>query len=542
MSDMVDALSKLLAGLDSMLDGSDIELTPEETDRLMSTVRVPTMIRHHFADLIENRKLILTGDADHMSVKYMLDSYANIDAPRKYDFQDEDVNAKNFKRDFDRFVPYIMDDITREQVEKAINGEEWLVLPSGFESSCYDCCERLFLKFKGNEAHLCGEVACKSNQKFTLEIDFPTGEVVFDDWPARFSEAQNAGYIVERGSHDINTLKGTRDTTDDYAAQQILFHFVGNTCPPLFVGDGTFRVGGRKKPNVTNAGHFCTDLWWTTMIDRKFYDMIVGKLPKDRDTRYYEKDLHIAHIKPGRYRITCYSRGEDDNMTFLSAKRIGDASDFVPMYDIRTEKRLMSLDEAIGLKSRQYPSLYATGTYEDSKFAILDYTFNRLSGSIGDFYSDFSTNQDSIPHGTFTGTPNRNKPYPNFSPDYCLLHKMGKDGIAELPTDWLEGIVWYYMECYKYFENGAEGYYHAYPSKEKDDLREIVESLKEGRTHDEWCAYITKTYGWAKNTQVFNGDYEDWRTRCWNQEKIEIMSFIHGIICTVNTVIAERKE
>lgn len=303
-------------------------------------LRSADVVEAHLTDITKKRTIVLTGDTDHLSIAHIIHKlFAKIDEPKKYDFQDDDVNERDFLRSLLYCVPsYIMRGDITQQLSDAIDGKEWLELPVSREYKCYDCAQPLKLSFKGNEVRITSEKACYHNHTFTIEVDFPTGEVVFDDWPARFSEARDAGFIMEpKDGESVNYLKGRRAATDSYAKQQIVHHFVGNTCPTFFVNKetGAIQIGSRwdeeQDEHVTpkgmeDVGCFCTDLWWVTMLDRKFYDDIVTKLPGNKSDKYYSKELHITHIPPGRYRFTCYGRTDDDMEMFMTGERIGDAS------------------------------------------------------------------------------------------------------------------------------------------------------------------------------------------------------------------------
>lgn len=96
--------------------------------------------------------------------------------------------------------------------------------------------------------------------------------------------------------------------------------------------------------------------------------------------------------------------------------------------------------------------------------------------------------------------------------------------LNELPTDWLEGVLWYYSECKTYFENGAEGYSYAYPSKQNrdEDLNKHVNAMrKEGMSDEDFYAAVSKAY-----EVEFTGDLPDFWTRRWNKEKARILAFI----------------
>jgi hypothetical protein len=298
-------------------------------------------LKNHIRKIVEDRSIVLTGDTDHMSIDYIINNeLKNIDEPRKYDFEPKNVHEQDLLRSLQRIIPDIFIPENIESLERAIRGEEEFHVRGGYESRCYDCAKTLNLAFKGNKVHIFGDAKCEHNNKFTVEIDFPSGEVVFDDWPDRFSEAAKAGLFNDKDKESINYLRGQRKRTDGYAAQGIFHHCVGNTSPRLFygnktaqiqIGGGTYneKTGKTTVKGLKKVGEFCTDLWWVTMIDKQAYEAMIAKLPVERDKGYYKKKLEVATIKPGRYRFTCMSptgnNGEDEyGFTYATAEWIGE--------------------------------------------------------------------------------------------------------------------------------------------------------------------------------------------------------------------------
>ncbi len=532
-SDTADRIKELLESIVSKLDPEkDADLIAE-----YQLMRASDLIKHHLTEITKARTIVLTGDTSHLSVRSIIQRLADIDKPKKYDFQDDDVHEQEFLRGLLYCVPsYIMrGDVTKDQLMDAIDGKEWLELPGGREYKCYDCAQPLKVAFKGNEVRITAEHVCDQNHTFTIEVDFPTGEVVFDDWPARFSEARDAGFIFENEKESVNYLKGQRQSTDNYARQQIVHHSVGNTCPTFYVNKetGAIQIGSRwdeeQDEHVTpegmeDVGSFCTDLWWVTILDRSFYDAIVGKLPKQKSNKYYDKELNIARIPPGRYRFTCYGRTNDDMEMFMTGERIGDASDFVPPFDVLASKRLMSLDEAVYSYSKSRGRV--AGNLLSARFSFIDYVFNVIGNGLhskGELFSAFSISNDSVGEVMqASDAPMELKnPYPNFKKNYSTIYSVP---LKDLPTDWLEGVLWYYEECKTYFENGANGYSYAYPSDMNSDeqlIKFMEKHRKEGQTEEEFFAAVSKAY-----KLEYRGDVQDFQKRKWDKEKARILAFI----------------
>lgn len=537
-----------------MTDKTAAELLNEflnEHESLADFLRIPNLIKDHLTKITKDRSIVLSGDTGHLSIDYIINSsFKNIDKPRKYDFQKEDVHEEEFLRELMRFIPDFSVELKRENVEKSLTGEEMLVIPGNrFNSICYDCCAVMNMSIQGKHIHLSCDSECQHNRKFTIEVDFPTGEVVFDDWPARFSEARDAGFIFEEEKESVNYLKGQRQSSDNYARQQIVHHSVGNTCPTFYVNKetGAIQIGSRwdeeQDEHVTpegmeDVGSFCTDLWWVTMLDRSFYDAIVGKLPKQKSKKYYDKELNIARIPPGRYRFTCYGRTNDDMEMFMTGERIGDASDFVPPFDVLASKRLMTLDEAVYSYSKSWGRV--AGNPLSARFSFIDYVFNVIGNGLhskGELFSAFSISNDAVGEVMqASDAPMELKnPYPNFNKNYSTIYSVP---LKDLPTDWLEGVLWYYEECKTYFENGAEGYSYAYPSKQNKDedfLKAFERYRKEGQTEEELYAEVSKAY-----ELEYRGDVQDFQQRKWDKEKARILDFIGDTLTYIKGELDKR--
>ncbi len=549
MNDPIDEVQKKLMDLMTKIAADNPDMADE-----IQLMRAADVVKAHLTDITKNRTIVLTGDIGHLSIDHIInDAFVKIDAPKKYAFQDDNVNEQEFLRSLLSCVPsYIMHaKFSMQQLSDAIDGKEWLELPTHYDRKCYDCAKQLGIAFKGNEVRITADGPCDHNRKFAIEVDFPTGEVVFDDWPARFSEARDAGFLIEPSEKEsVNYLKGQRASTENYAKQQIVHHSVGNTCPSFYVNKetGAIQIGSawdeERDDRITpegmeSVGAFCTDLWWVTMLDRKFYDAIVTKLPDEKSKKYYDKELHIAHIPPGRYRFTCYGQTRDESEVFVTGERIGDASDFMPAFDVLASKRLMTLDEAVWSYGSRWSNT-PKGNPLSARFRFLDYVFNVIGNGLrskGELFNAFSIDKDAVGEVMQSSDEpmTKNNPYPNFQKQYSTIYSIS---LNELPTDWLEGVLWYYRECKTYFENGAEGYSSAYPSKYNRDeelVAHINKMRKEDMSEEDFNAAVSKAYG-----VEYTGDIPDFQTRRWNKEKTRILDFINETIGVLKEELDKR--
>jgi hypothetical protein len=539
-----------------------IEEAVEDIKSDMDSFNASMILRDHIKNLAKARLLTVTGDKSHLSIESLIKSYADIDKPRDYDFQSEDHYEESFLRFLNGFgFPDLFSiHLSGEKTIAAIQGEEPQTLSLGYEGRCYDCGEKLQVTICGTNIDYSAKTGeCKSNRVFDVEIDFPTGEVVFGDWPDRFSEVAAAGMLPTK-SYDVNRLVGCRQTTDGYVPYQVFHHSVGNTCPPWFYDPETqqIQIGGGAydededeytAPNgFVKQGYFCTDLWWVTMLDKKFYDAMIARLTGDRDPDYYEKEVETATIAPGRYRFTAHARTSDDRNIYATAVRIGECSGKEPLLDNMVGRRFLSPLEYVRHSVFQTWNILITEKEANHRlFNDIDNIFNCIGNGIrnkGEFFSHISVAADGeipaiAPPGSEKNkqTYPRPAPYPNFQENYSLLYEMD---IKDIPTDWLEAALWFYQESEQYFLHGdTSGYSYAYPSSRKDSEAGYEERFssyrKEGMTEEEWHAAISKAYECS-----YDGDLPDFLTRRWAKEKDRILAFITKTIDMLKTELDKR--
>jgi len=557
--------------LDALI--AELEALSKRNGRV-SAFYIPTLIKNHLTNIVKNRSIVVTGDTAHSSIDYFINTtLKNIDKPRLYDFQAENVHEEDVIHSLTRYVPDMLlsDEYSAEDIQEAIAGKKWVSFRGGYDCKCYDCAVNLCIAFSGSIVKLSGVKPCSSNRKFTIEVDFPTGEVVYADWPARFSEMRNAGFISENDGISINYLVGQRQRSDEFANQQIFHQSVGNSCPRLWVhtDKDKVQIGGAEydeekddyipPTNFEDAGYFCTDLWWVTMIDKQFYDSMIARLPAERDTKYYEKDVDTVNIKPGRWRFTCNAGlgDDDDHIPYTTAEWIGPASDFVPEYEILgSNHRLKTLEEVIyerageftdGLDYKNEPYHYDT-----TKFSVIDYMFNTIGNGLrskGEFYQHLRVAKDAViikkPFVSHPdAVPTFKNPYPNFDAKWSLIER--DVALKDIPTDWLEGVAWFYEKCISYFESDPQDYSYAYPGnkyteeKRKEENEKMLKAINDLRkpdmTDEQWQASIVKNY-----EVPFNGNVEDFLAARWDKRKSDAIKFCKNTIKKINKELANRK-
>lgn len=238
--------------------------------------------------------------------------------------------------------------------------------------------------------------------------------------------------------------------------------------------------------------------------------------------------------------------------------------------------RVFTPDQYVMHSLANYPSLYASSTFDAVKFKVFDQLFNVLGNGIRDNedvaehfkarrYNKtrtlrFITSEPlsygylkvrkigkiSIPDGDsievvlssekhlhpevktwidFTNDDKRS-PYPNFERQYSLVWKTN---FTEYGNEWIDAAIWFYTKCQEFFEGDCSSFYGAYPAKterESTKLREdYAKFLKEYKTH----ADVEKAYGLP-----FNGDIDDFITRRWEMTRNAHLKFIKKTIKMLN--------
>jgi hypothetical protein len=290
-------------------------------------------LQAHIVSKIKDRSLRVLSVDEHQTATYFRGVYDKIDEPRKYPWQDEFPNESRFidllENYFERMS--VSDDATLEddyvnEVMTSKDTPRFIVLRHSFgDFKCFCCGANIYLAIRHDSIVFMGLDKCDtSHMYYTIDVDFPTGEVVYDDMPAGLHKLEEKG-IISKGNGNVNYLSGTHKASTEMAKSNILFMFVGNTCPGLHFrkSDSAITIGDGGK-GFTNLGTFCTDLWWVTMLDKEVY----LKLLKKGRIKVKESAYKVVKVKPGRYRFTaCYGMGDkpdDYNYTeYVRAEYLG---------------------------------------------------------------------------------------------------------------------------------------------------------------------------------------------------------------------------
>jgi hypothetical protein len=277
--------------------------------------------------LVDSRMLIIEDDS-HKQSEMLKRSWALIDAPKNYDFQDDDFRRQDVMREL---MPEGY--ATKFKTDSGEDAYQWSSI-----WRCPECDELVHLRLVGTTISFHSHVACENHSDFKVTIDFPTGEVLALDWYDGLS-AWRKQYPEFEDLPSVNQQIGIHAVTDLYAEHNICHFFVGNTCPGVYLTeDGKIVMrpdeGVRTKDNVNEfdedeptttsetflnpvkLNNICTDLWWATLVDRKTWEGMMNSIPRrknakalDLDAEWAElkADKHVISVPAGRYEFHCNS-------------------------------------------------------------------------------------------------------------------------------------------------------------------------------------------------------------------------------------------
>lgn len=300
----------------------------------------------------ENHTLLVSGDTRHTGIKCLVErTFANGDHPRDYNFQDVDHYKKQclkiLQPYFDgdgRRLSFI--DLDQQDIENALNGTGSIVLSDRlYNNGCQGCEQKIKMEVTSDSIHfVAGEASiCESLNDCSIDFYFPSGKIHFADWLDLLGAAKKVNLIKEV-KESINYAIGIVKTSQEYAKHQVAHFFVGNSSPGLYVDpqtndlmigrvdrydeDADEYVNIEGLSNYKKLGHFCTDLWWVTLLDDVHYQALLKRV-LEKGGKVKEEGLS-AQIKPGTYRFTPLygfdplEEGYHNEPVYVSAKYLGE--------------------------------------------------------------------------------------------------------------------------------------------------------------------------------------------------------------------------
>lgn len=303
------------------LEKQKIPMSEEEQDAHWKRMMGGMDVARHLEDLIKARKLIIVGDDSHSTVRSMKAVYANIDAPREYDFQDINVNEQSALNYIQFWNSFMMPC----NADAVIAGAP--VTGKVKDRVCDDCNHELAMTLEGNTLTITGDGPCQSNAAFDVKLHFPTGEVIAGDFPVGFHKWYHHPLHKKRMADTYTPgLAGLRESTERWQKENVGHFFVGNTCPNVKLAKGgviSIRPDekdetGRKLTNI------CTDLWWATLVDEQTWRAMmqsIGALEPEIASMLDAAEKF--KVKPGTYVFRCeMNAGEGGNFRRFTGTRI----------------------------------------------------------------------------------------------------------------------------------------------------------------------------------------------------------------------------
>lgn len=197
-------------------------------------------------------------------------------------------------------------------------------------SECEVCGEYLRVIVEGSVAKASSECAYPNGpQAFETHIEVPSGILVFgNDLRPAFPDAELAW---DQKGKSINYFAGLKHLHEEMAQHGLLYTFVGNTCPSIYLDNGSLLIGRSASDSDGNVvaelpgwrlGWVCTDLWAVCAADlgrfQKRVDALelgpveglkaAWTLPDVGSVEQFPESVPCAkfavRVVPGRYRVT----------------------------------------------------------------------------------------------------------------------------------------------------------------------------------------------------------------------------------------------
>lgn len=250
---------------------------------------------------------------------------------------------------------------------------------------------------------------------------------------------------------------------------------------------------------------------------------------------------------------------------------------------INRMKKIVTPNDYVAHMIKKHPTLYATHSYEASKFLVLDQLLNvngngircdselkkhlRIEPNTSNFEKyleeDFWRGYKKVRElytkddGTVVYVPARGTdksdevecldsekhnhpdvllwykhdkndelgkkmPYPNFSANYSTVYQC--PFFLKLGDDWLDAAIWFYKEARERIEHSEGHYYYEYPCE--------TEKKTKAREQDQLSAFkdFTNEEISVKWNHPYDGDIVKFLTTRWQKEKDRIFMFIEKTV------------
>lgn len=137
---------------------------------------------------------------------------------------------------------------------------------------------------------------------YATTVEFKTGNLLASDW-FRMTEFNEFTKKLE-DDEDINSTHGQVQRTKNYALANIIHVYSGSFSPRIFFRNGGLIIGHTDYEDepTDEIGSICTDLWWSTILEREKLIEIVGNKTAV-DSYISENRVTSFQVEPGVYEV-----------------------------------------------------------------------------------------------------------------------------------------------------------------------------------------------------------------------------------------------
>lgn len=253
--------------------------------------------------------------------------------------------------------------------------------------------------------------------------------------------------------------------------------------------------------------------------------------------------------------------------------------------------RILTPEEFIIRTVNEYPSLYASPSYEETKFRILDHVLNTIGNGMcmESFMGEPVTEEEiqaaqkwfrceraaygytkvkTIGEGDHTwqmpaGDPDcvvcedekelyphitywvefdcdqPRAPHPNFQKQYSAVWDNRDIMFTQLGKEWAQAAAWFYSKCHDFFLDSerVKSYHTAFPKPTERETKNTIADYRRFMGIDKYPTNedITKAYECEFiGDRNSDEDVAKFITRRWNQEHQKILNFLDETIAYTN--------
>jgi hypothetical protein len=214
-------------------------------------------------------------------------------------------------------------------------------------------------------------------EAYSCTLSVPSGRIVFEN------DLRSLVDIDQTNFH--RTALGRKKEAEAFAEKEIMYSFVGNTCPDIFetkdeiiVSNGVCNPDDfgpdEKIPSpmpfeadiIKKHGNICTNLWAVCAMD---YDLFLQKcLEQKKDPEFF--NIIVVDVEPGVYSFTHEkTQGDDERSVYSYIRKTNDVSPtltntvHIPTANSFSESEI----------GKEITSLQNNGVFGQNKMSLLGY-------------------------------------------------------------------------------------------------------------------------------------------------------------------------